>query len=147
MQLAGIRSNGGEAPPDLPDGHRGNGAERAATVLVVEDEILIRLAVADFLRDSGYRVFEASNAAEAQVVLRSADAAVEVVFSDVTMPGTMDGLALAAWIRREHPDVHVILTSGVASVVPAARHSVAAFVPKPYSYEALAAQIKRLIGR
>lgn len=138
---------GGIERPEQPGGVRGaNGAERTATILVVEDEILIRLAVADFLRESGYRVLEASSAIEAQKALASAEA-IDLVFSDVTMPGPMDGLDLAAWIRGAHPDVAVILTSGVASVVPAAKQAVAAFVEKPYSFEALAAQIKRLLGR
>jgi DNA-binding NtrC family response regulator len=133
--------------PLHPDGPRkANGPERAATILVVEDEILIRLAVADFLRDGGYRVFEASNAAEALKVLASGEP-IELVFSDITMPGAMDGLCLAAWIRQMRPAIHVILTSGVVSAVSAAQQSVATVVEKPYSYDTLAASIKRLIGR
>jgi CheY-like chemotaxis protein len=78
---------------------------------VVDDEILIRKAVADFLRACGYRVLEASNAAEAQVVFK-AGAPVEILISDVNMPGHMNGFCLAQWVRQEYPDVLAII--GVA---------------------------------
>jgi DNA-binding NtrC family response regulator len=146
LQFSGAGSNGrGEAPRAPVAPHKPGRTERVPTILVVEDEILIRLAVADFLRDSDYRVLEAANAVEAQKVLASGEA-IDLVFSDITMPGALDGLGLAAWIRRELPEVQVILTSGVVSVVHAARQA-AGFVEKPYSYESLAAQIKRVIGR
>jgi CheY-like chemotaxis protein len=82
------------------------------TILVVEDEILIRLDVADYLRQCGYRVLEASSAADAVTVLQT-DHDVDVVFSDAQMPGAMDGFGLARWIRANRPDLKVILTSGV----------------------------------
>jgi CheY-like chemotaxis protein len=65
------------------------------TILVVEDEVLIRLPLAEYLRDCGYSVFEASNVAEAKAVL-DADTPVDLVFSDVNMPGNENGFALAA---------------------------------------------------
>lgn len=146
IQVAGFRSSGNGGGAEQPGMPRGaNGPERAATILVVEDEILIRLAVADFLREQGYRVLEAASGNEAQKVLASAEP-VELVFSDVNMPGAVDGLGLAAWIRAEHPDVQVILTSGVAGAVRAGRQ-IASFFEKPYNFEALAAEIRRLIGR
>jgi DNA-binding NtrC family response regulator len=80
---------------------------------VVEDEVLIRLPLAEYLRDCGYRVFEASNVAEAKAVL-DADTPVDLVFSDVNMPGNGNGFALAVWIRERHPDTKVLLTSGVS---------------------------------
>src|SRR5262249_60223603 len=72
----------------------------AHCILFVEDEVLIRMAVADYLRDCGYRVIEAGNADEAIKVLCSNES-VDVVCSDVQMPGSMDGFGLAQWIRRE----------------------------------------------
>jgi DNA-binding NtrC family response regulator len=127
-----------------PSGNRStkptNGHKRSSTLLVVEDEILVRLPVADYLRDSGYRVIEASNASEAQAVLQAGEP-VELVFSDINMPG-MDGVALAKWVRREYPGVPVILTSGVST----ADYRDAFFLPKPYSYETLIVHLKKLLG-
>ncbi|TXL73954.1 response regulator [Vineibacter terrae] len=125
----------------------GNGHQRPSTVLVVEDEILIRMPVADYLRDCGYRVLEASNAAEAQALFRASEP-IEIVFSDVNMPGGMNGFALAQWVRQEYPDVRIILTSGIASTARNAEQVCAegSFLEKPYSYEALAAHIKRLLA-
>jgi CheY-like chemotaxis protein len=81
----------------------GSGDESIQTILVVEDEVLIRLPLAEYLRECGYRVFEASNVAEAKAVL-DADTPVDLVFSDVNMPGNENGFALAVWIRQRHPE-------------------------------------------
>ena len=81
------------------------------TVLVVEDEVLVRLAVADYLRGSGFQVLEAANGAEAVAIL-SADIAVDVVCSHLQMPGDLNGFALARWVRCNRPSVPTLLTSG-----------------------------------
>jgi DNA-binding NtrC family response regulator len=114
-------------------------------VLIVEDEILIRLAVAAHLRDAGFRVFEASGPAEAQEVMQSR-APVDVVFSDIMMPGDVDGLALAAWIRREHPATRIVLTSGVPQAIAAAhaRSDDIPLIEKPYDYDALVDLLRQL---
>jgi CheY-like chemotaxis protein len=78
---------------------------RPPTILIVEDEVLMRLVLADYLRSCGYRVVEANTADEAVTILSKTDETVDIVFSDVQMPGTMDGFALARWLRREHPDM------------------------------------------
>jgi CheY-like chemotaxis protein len=62
---------------------------------VVEDEVLVRLVIADYLRECGYKVYEAVNAGEAVAMLQAPEVFINVVFSDVQMPGTMDGFALA----------------------------------------------------
>jgi DNA-binding NtrC family response regulator len=134
-------------PPrtSLPTNHSaskpGNGHKEASTVLVVEDEILVRMPVAEFLRDSGYRVIEASGATEAQMVIQSGEP-VEVVFSDINLLGEMNGIDLAKWIKRKYPDVIMILTSGVTTV----DSREAFFLPKPYTFEALAGHLKKLLG-
>jgi CheY-like chemotaxis protein len=74
------------------------------------------LAIADYLRDCGYTVYEAGNVADAQSVFLAA-LPVDVVFSDVQMPGDLDGFGLARWLRGRYPDVPVVLTSGVARLV------------------------------
>ena len=108
------------------------------TILFVEDEVLTRMDMAEFLRQSGYRVSEAANAAEAIDALNS-KLTVDLVITDVKMPGDADGFALADWIRANRPGVEVIVASGDAgSKERAERSSTAAlFLPKPYTGRAL----------
>ncbi len=89
------------------------GESASETILIVEDEVLIRFDVADYLRGCGYRVIEAGNASEAVAILQSGRR-VDLLFSDVQLPGSMDGFALARWVRMHQPEVKVILTSGAA---------------------------------
>ena len=81
------------------------------TVLIVEDHFWTRYMAAEYFRSSGYRVIEANDADEALSVLASGNQ-VHVVFSDIQMSGSMDGLALAHWIAQRYPGLPVILTSG-----------------------------------
>jgi CheY-like chemotaxis protein len=117
-------------------------SQPASTVLVVEDEALVRLPIAEYLRDRGYHVLEAENAAEAIALVETA--AVDVVFSDVRMPGRMDGFALARWLREHHPDVPVLLTSGWTGLDTAASQGVKV-IPKPYSQAQVVQRIETLL--
>ena len=81
------------------------------TILLVEDEPLVRIGLAEFLRESGYRVLEANDAAEALAVLGSGPT-IELVISDVRLPGETDGFALGRQIRAEWPEIKFIATSG-----------------------------------
>lgn len=74
----------------------------APNILIVEDDGLLRMAVADFLRDMGHAVVEATTGEEAVSILQTCTD-VDVVFSDVQMPGTVDGLGLARWCARTAP--------------------------------------------
>ena len=116
------------------------------TILVVEDEILVRTVTAAYLRDCGFDVVEAGNAEEAVRVLE-ASIRVDIVFSDVNMPGSLDGFGLVQWLRRERPGLKIILTSGAAQAVKDAS-DLCAHVPilaKPYDYAALARQLRALL--
>ena len=115
-----------------------------ATVLVVEDEVLVRLVVADTLREAGYHVLEAANADEAMALLASFSE-IGLVFTDIQMPGAMDGVGLARFIRSTYPDLTVIITSG-ASLRPNGDEFIA-FVAKPYKPELIAHEVKRLLER
>lgn len=108
------------------------------TVLVVEDEVVLRMAVSAHLRDAGFTVIEAVSADEA-VELVSANRAIQLVFSDVMMPGTLDGNELAAWISERYPEVHVLLASGVDQRGPRP------FIAKPYSFVELQRRIERML--
>ena len=115
---------------------------RLETILIVEDEILVRMVIADYLRECGYRVIEAGNAAEAIKVLRSPER-IDIVFSDVQMPGTMDGLRLVSLIRDRWPPIRLILTSGKALPAGETLPKDCTFIPKPYSLENLTDALRK----
>jgi CheY-like chemotaxis protein len=100
-----------------------------ATVLVVEDETLIREFVAEELEEAGYTVVIASNA-DQKIALLEARQDIHLVFTDIDMPGSMDGLKLAAAVRDRWPPVHIIITTG--KVRPLEIPANALFIPKPY---------------
>jgi len=117
----------------------------AQTVLVVEDEVLVRMAVSQQLRECGYNVVEATDADEALTVLQKHDVILHIVLSDVEMPGSMDGFALATWIRKNRPDLKVILTGSVARAVNAAMElCTSGPVPGQYEPHNLLEYIRRL---
>jgi CheY-like chemotaxis protein len=102
-------------------------------VLVVEDEVLIRMTIAQYLRDCGYKVIEAASADEAMAVLQHAETRMDVVFSDIEMPGSVDGFGLSKWIRVHRPGLDVILAGTVPRAVTAASELCEQGpVPKPY---------------
>jgi CheY-like chemotaxis protein len=119
----------------------------AKTVLVVEDEFSIRLFVADYLRDAGFRVLEAADADDAIHFLKLEVRPVSVVFSDVRLPGGMDGLELARWVRSYSPDTHVILTSGYVGAAAGAMepYRIKDLLPKPYSNLKLLRRIRSVL--
>ncbi len=106
----------------------------SAVVLVVEDEVLIRMSIADDLATAGHSVIEAATADEALTVLE-AGLVVDVVFTDVRLPGTLDGLDLMEIVRHRFPGVSVIVTSGHEVLSPERLGDGFAFVPKPYAPE------------
>lgn len=109
-------------------------AVRRVRILVVEDELLIRLFVSDVLRDSDYDVVEAVNGDEALDIL-SAGVAVDLVLSDVRMPGSTDGLALLKFVREKLADLPVIITSGHLQPEVALAAGASQFLAKPFKVE------------
>jgi DNA-binding NtrC family response regulator len=148
LSLAWAAPQRNETGPPGADGTRrsGNGQPTASTILVIEDEILIRLAVCDYLRQCGYRVIEGSTGEEAQRVFLAGEP-VEVLFSDIELGQGMNGFELAAWVREHHPEVRILLTSGVAQMTEATgRLCDGPFLRKPYAHDVLDDHIKRLLG-
>jgi DNA-binding NtrC family response regulator len=120
-----------------------------ATVLIVEDELLIRWAIAEHLQECGFTVLTASTAGEAIEALGTYKGQIDLVFSDVRMPGSMDGIGLAAWLKENRPGVGVILTSGDTQAHDVANelcNHVGEIVRKPYDFEALVVRIKEKLG-
>lgn len=118
------------------------------TVLVVEDEVLIRMVISEYLRDCGYRVIEAASADEALLVLQQTDLKVDVVLSDVEMPGSMDGFGLAQWVRQHRKDLDIILVGNAARAADAAADlcESAPTLGKPYEPQAVVGRIRRLLA-
>lgn len=112
-----------------------------ATILVVEDEVLVRLMIARHLRDKGFRVIEAANSGEALDALESPEP-IDLLFTDIMMPGVMNGIMLARWVRQNRPEVRVLLTSACSDFAQNLpdEHLFA----KPYDPEAVEAHIRRL---
>ncbi|MGA1834344.1 response regulator [Rhizobium wenxiniae] len=115
-----------------------------ATVLIVEDEPIIRMTVADDFLSAGFEVLEASNADEALAILET-QRPITAIFSDIDMPGSIDGLELARLVRDRWPPVHIILTSGHKK--PQAEHlpDRVRFLPKPYLHQTVIGALKSLM--
>ena len=118
-------------------------------ILVVEDEVLIRLVIADYLRDCGYKVHEAVSGEEAIAILQAPEVSIDVVFSDVEMPGSMDGFALARWVRANKPGMEVILTSGIerSADIAATLCEAGPLMKKPYSSQDVVDRLRQLAAK
>lgn len=106
-------------------------AQRSGVVLVVDDEPLIRMNAADMLADAGWSAIEAADADEALDLLHS-HPEVTVLFTDINMPGSMDGLDLARRVHDLRPDVHLVITSGKLRLGRAELPGEGRFIGKPY---------------
>ena len=119
-------------------------APRELRVLVVEDEVLTRLMLADELRCQGLQVLEASNAHEALTVLQSA-LPVHLLFTDIRVPGEMDGVALAKFAHAHFPQIKSIIGSSGRPEQPTDDFA-DAFLAKPYDLRAMVDQVRRLLS-
>ena len=117
------------------------------TLLVVDDEPLVRMNTAEHLAESGFRVVEASDGAQAIEALK-ADDTISGVFSDIQMPGAVDGFSLRRWIEQNRPRVVVLLTSGVSNVQSAAGHLGRPrwIVFKPYDMRDVEKRLRELLS-
>jgi two-component system, response regulator PdtaR len=120
------------------------GNKRVA-VLVVEDEHLIRMDTASSLESLGFTVYEAANAADAIRCLEVHNE-IRLIFTDVNMPGSMDGVALAHYVRTRWPPVKIMVTSGYKRIPDSDLPTAALFVAKPYYPKNIANQMSELIA-
>lgn len=114
----------------------------AASVLVVEDEILTRVLIADELRAEGFSVIEAATANEALSYFQ-AGLQVDLVLSDIELPGALNGVDLIRRLRAEDPNLATVLTSGHTPSV----HEADAFLPKPYDVREAVALVATLLHK
>jgi CheY-like chemotaxis protein len=110
------------------------------TILVVEDEFLVRFDISDCLRRADYRVLDVPSAEKAMAVFTAGEA-VNILISDIYLGPGMDGVQLATWVRSNFPDVRILLTSGWAVAEDASPDGVV-FVPKPYTHDQLLLKLR-----
>ena len=113
------------------------------TILIVEDDFLVRLCAADALSNAGYNVLQAASGPDALRLLESAP--VDVVFTDINMPGAFDGVGLAQRVKRRWPKTLLLITSGRGC--PKEGVGDARFLPKPYMPDNLPRLIQEVLGR
>jgi CheY-like chemotaxis protein len=118
-------------------------AAAKAVILVVEDEHLLRFMAVDFILEAGFDVVEAANADEAIRILE-ARTDIHIVFTDIHMPGSMDGMKLAAFVRDRWPPIELIVTSARYAMELIDLPERAVFLPKPYDYREVVAMLNRL---
>ena len=113
-------------------------------VLIVEDEILVRLTAVFLLEEAGFGTLEAGSADEA-IALLEARKDIQVVFTDINMPGSMDGLRLAHAIRNRWPPVQLVLTSGRLRIRDEDLPERGIFLGKPYAGAELVHAVRSLV--
>lgn len=116
-----------------------------AVVLVVEDSAVIRMGALDLVLSAGYEALEARDADEAIRILE-ARTDVDLVFTDIQMPGTMDGIRLAHYIRDRWPPVKLIVASGNAILEESSLPTGSRFFAKPYNETAITDEMARLLA-
>ena len=116
------------------------------TVMLVEDEHLIRLMVSDFLQDAGYDVIEAVHAEAALEILAVRAEGIHILFTDIHMPGEMDGLALAHHARGKWPWIRTLLSSGRGRPEPSDLPEGSRFLPKPYMPHAIISHVQEMLA-
>jgi two-component system NtrC family sensor kinase len=117
----------------------------SATVLLVEDDVGVAELALGLLEDAGYKVKTAGNAAEALKVLRNGEP-IDLVFSDIMMPGGMNGADLARIVRGEFPAMFILLATGYAEAAASAATSEFPLIRKPYGREVLLDKVGEILG-
>src|ERR1700730_4242860 len=115
-------------------------------VLVVEDEMLLRMRAVDMVEDAGFTPIEAVNADDALAILESRSD-IEMLFTDIQMPGSMDGLKLAYAVHERWPLIKIILVSGQLTLTDADKPADSRFYGKPLDVKHMVAQMQDMMGK
>jgi CheY-like chemotaxis protein len=122
-----------------------NYSDDIPVVLLVEDELLVRMAAADDLEEAGFHVLEAANADVALAVLETYSDTVQVLFTDIDMPGSMNGLDLAESVQQRWPHISLLISSAYHKLHPGQIPDEGRFIPKPYSSDDVVQHIRELV--
>src|SRR5882762_9762759 len=115
-------------------------------ILVVEDEMLLRMRAVDMVEDAGFTAVEAINADDALALLESRSD-IELLFTDIQMPGSMDGLKLAYAVHERWPSIKIILVSGKVTLTEDERPTASRFFGKPLEVQQMIAELQEMIGQ
>jgi two-component sensor histidine kinase/DNA-binding response OmpR family regulator len=119
--------------------------EPRANVLVVEDEMVLRLRAVDIVEDAGFTAVEAVNADQALAILESRSD-IALLFSDIQMPGSMDGLKLAHAVHERWPAIKIILVSGQVKLSDSDKPANSRFFGKPLEMKQMIAELQEMVG-
>jgi CheY-like chemotaxis protein len=119
-------------------------ASKRPVVLIVEDETLVRMDAIEVLEAAGFDVIEASDADEAISILEQRSD-IHLIFTDIQVPGSMDGLKLAHFVKDRWPPIKIIATSGHTKITENDLPEGSRFLPKPYAAPEIASAIDQLI--
>src|SRR5256714_8372306 len=120
-------------------------ASRKTNVLVVEDEMVLRMRAVDIVEDAGFTAVQAVNADEALAILESRSD-ISLLFSDIQMPGSMDGLKLAYAVHDRWPSIKIILVSGQIQLSDIERPAQSRFFGKPLQVKHMIVQLQQMVG-
>jgi len=112
-----------------------NTPERPLAVVIAEDDVLLRMVAVEAFEDEGFVTFQAQNAAAALRIFKARPADIDVLFTDIRMPGGMDGLELAHRVRERWPSTGIVIVSGNIFVATDELPEGARFLPKPYDLD------------
>ena len=138
VKLAGERMTPADAPRDKSD------VARPSSVLVVDDDVLVRMVISESLRDAGFKVIEAANGHEALGVMLS-DIEVDLLLTDLRMPGALDGFGLGMAARGQRPDVRVLVMSSFLPESTGSRLSPFEYIEKPFKPDALIERVRTML--
>jgi response regulator RpfG family c-di-GMP phosphodiesterase len=118
------------------------------TVLILDGDVLVRMPVVEYLRECGCRVIEAATTDEAIAILQKTNIPVDVVLSDIDIPGSMNGFGFAQWARSVRPELKILLAATPERTVRNATElcEVGATLRRPYDHKLVLDRIKRLLA-
>jgi DNA-binding NtrC family response regulator len=119
--------------------------DNAPHALVVDDDALIRMDAADILCEAGYRPWEACDADDAVKVLEAGEADIQILFTDVQMPGSIDGFGLARTCAERWPHISILVASGQVSPNPGDMPEGAVFINKPFSADVVHDRLQQIV--
>jgi CheY-like chemotaxis protein len=123
----------------------GTNPDSLPVVLIVDDEPLLRMLATEAVEDAGFAVLQAADADEAVAHLET-NPDVTLLFTDINMPGSMDGLTLAHAVRSRWPAIKILVVSGQVKIQPSELPPNSCFLGKPYRAEAMIAELRSLVA-